>query len=188
MPEPVIELERVGGSRNGGRARALGATGAVVAVLVLVVAVGLTGEPGAAPGSPSMAPTTASRSPAETGASIRRSNAPSPPDLSFTLPDGLLVVDETRRALPSASGGTVSAQFAELTGGSHYAIVGRCVGPGIVGWEIGPDESGVTQSGEVACDGTAHGTGIVTPSGRDLPIRLSYAIAADFRIVVALIP
>lgn len=187
MPQPVVQLERVGGSGHGARARALGAAAGVVALFALVVAAGLTGDPGATPGGPSIAPATASRSPAEAGASVRRSLVPSPPDLSFTLPGGLLVVDETHRALPGGAGGTVSVLGAQLSGGAHYAIVGRCVGPGVIAWEIGPDQSGATESGGVPCDGKTFGTGIVTSSGRKLPMRLRYDIAADFRIVVALI-
>jgi hypothetical protein len=185
VSEPVVQLEPVGGSRRGGRARALGAAAGIVALFAVVVALGVSGTAGP---RQSTGPTGTSRPPATTGASDRRSVAPSPPDLSFMLPGGLLVVDQTHRRSPGRQGRTVSVQIARLSGETYYAIVFRCSGPGAIGWEIGPDSSGATESDEVPCDGKTHGTGIVTSTGVELPMRLKYDIGADFRFVVALNP
>jgi hypothetical protein len=183
VPEPVVQLERVVGGR--GR-RTIATLAGVAAVVALIVIGGLAGRSGAPPG----APPAASRplgSPAGAGASTSPGTGPSAVDLTFTLPGGLVVVDKTYVAPqggPSASDGAVVAR---LSGNSHYAIVGRCFGPGAIGWEIRSDQAGESESGAVPCDGQTHGTGIVTFSGAELPLVVSYDSAISLHFVVTLV-
>lgn len=183
MPQPVVQLERVVGGR--GR-RTIGTIAGVAAVVALIVGGGLTGKRGAPPGAPP-ATSRSLGSPVEAGVSISPGTASSALDLTFTLPGGLVVVDKTYvppQGGPSASDGAVVAR---LTGNSHYAIVGRCFGPGAIGWEIRSDQAGETESGAVPCDGQTHGTGIVTFGGSELPLVLSYDSAISLRFVVTLV-
>jgi len=127
----------------------------------------------------------------EAGEKVQQINlasiVPSPLDLSFTLPGGDVVVDETHLASMGGPGIPLSVVVAHLTGNKHYAIVGRCFGPGAVAWEIDSDNAANTESGEVACDGRTVGTGVVTFTGTELPLRLTYDIAVSFRFVVTLV-
>jgi hypothetical protein len=183
LPQPGVQLERVAG---GHRVRALGAIAAAAALVVFVVVTGRLGQPAATPGARSAVTTTNSGSSAEAGGSVAPSRS-NQPDLSFTLPGGLLVIDETHVATPAGPSGSVSTVVAQLAEHSYYAIVGRCYGAGVVAWAINSNQSGVTDSGEILCDGMTHGTGIVTSSGMELPMRLSYDRGISFRFVVTLV-
>jgi hypothetical protein len=156
---------------------------ALAAILgTLIVVTGFIGKPGSTGQAPSPVATT----PADAVDSVAPSGV-TQSDLSFTLPGGTLVIDVTHSAQIGGAGASVSTLAGELTGNSHYAIVGRCYGPEVVTWEIRSIDGGVMESGEVPCDGKTHGTGIVTFDGTQLPMRLTYNIASDFRFVVSLV-
>jgi hypothetical protein len=148
----------------------------------LIVVTGFVGKPGGTGQAPSPVATT----PGSAVDSVAPSDV-TQSDLSFTLPGGTLVIDVTHSAQIGGAGASVSMLVGELTGNSHYAIVGRCYGPEVLAWEISSIEGGVMESGEVPCDGKTHGTGIVTFGGTQLPMRLTYSIASDFRFVVSLV-
>jgi hypothetical protein len=148
----------------------------------LIVVTGFVGKPGGTGQVPSPVPTTAGEAAESVGPSDVTQS-----DLSFTLPGGSLVIDMTHLAKIGGTGASVSMLVGEITGNSHYAIVGRCYGPEVLAWEISSSKSGVMESGEIQCDGMTHGTGIVTFDGTQLPMRLTYNIASDFRFVVTLI-
>jgi hypothetical protein len=176
-----VSLEPVG-DRDGRNRRGAVTAGLTVAALLALV-VGLAVIPA------SVAPTrleTASP-PASDGA------VSSPPilepdtDLSFVTPRGTVVVDRTTRP----TGGTsryVTVPVGTLAPGPHHwGIVGRCVGPGSVAWQIGPPRASGAQAGEIPCDRVAHGTGTITDARAGLPVSLAYDSGAAFRFVVVLI-
>ena len=183
MPVPVVQLERVAGNR--GR-RTIASLAGVAAVVALIVIIGLVGKSGAPPGAPPATSRTLG-SPTGAGVSTSPGTGPSALDLTFTLPGGLVVVDKTYLAPQGGPGASDGVIVARLTGNSYYAMVGRCFGPRAIGWEIRSDQAGETESGAVPCDGQTHGTGVVTFSGTDLPLVLSYDNAISFRFVVTLV-
>ena len=183
VPQPAVQLERVVKGRHG---RTIGTIAGVAAVVALVVVGGLAGKPGAPPGAPPATSRTVG-SPAEAGAPTPPGTEPSALDLTFTLPGGLVVVDKTYVAPRGGPDASADAVVARLAGNTYYAVVGRCFGPGAIAWEIRSDQAGEVESGAVPCDGQTHGTGIVTFSGTELPLRLSYDSAINFRFVVTLV-
>jgi hypothetical protein len=148
----------------------------------LIVVTGFVGKPEGTGRTPSPIPTTLG----DAADSVAPSDV-TQSDLSFTLPGGTLVIDVTHSAQIGGAGAPVSMLVGELTGNSHYAIVGRCYGPELLTWEISSSKGGFMESGEVPCEGKTHGTGIVTFDGTQLPMRLTYNIASDFRFVVSLV-